>query len=1152
MSVLVILALLFGMVATFVSPALATAGIVRGAYSFNHNGTSTDRIAIDPPAVTQGDVDAGAILMAHLVATAQSEVINISICPLQAGWTQVEHAGGIDDVVQHIWWRHVTAPQTAFATYTFVSRLGGCDVQSGTTTSITGAITLYTGVDTDNPIGAVASAATSTRPTSWAAPAIQTSHPAGSRVVRYFGVDNQRDIGPTDSTRVYSVGTVDVPRSAAAFDAVLSAGGAVAPFTSSSKTAAWVATTVVLEEPSAPTGPTDTTPPQTTVNSAPYMPGSWTNVPVTVNLSATDVDGSGVKSMAYRASGAETIGPVTVAGASTSVLIASEGVTTVTYAATDNADNIESEQTFGVQVDKTRPALTGEPTTSPNAQGWFSSDVAIGWSCSDVLSGIAGDCPDDSVISGEGFGLSASATVSDRAGNQTTASVTGINIDRTAPATTIAPVPDWSDGPVTVSFLTSDNLSGVQGTYFVVDQGQEQSGNDVVFTESGEYTLRFWSVDLAGNLESPTTIEIKIDSIAPSISHSLSVAPNESGWHRTPVTITFVCADNLSGVASCSEPQTLAVDGAGQTVVGTAVDVAGNDAIDTAIVSIDQTPPLISAGRTPPANGSGWNNSDVVVTYTCSDATSGISVCPAAETVGEGSGQSVSGVATDLAGNSASATVAGISVDLTPPQISVTATLAGGIPYVPDTWVNQPVTVSFSCSDALSGVVSCPAPQVLLEGANQSVTRTAYDIAGNSASATFEQINVDLTAPTIGASLTTADGQPYTPGSWARQAVTVTFDCRDVLSLVASCSAPQSLGDGANQSVTGAVTDAAGNSASTTVGSINVDTVGPAVVATALTADGQPYVPGTWTNQTVTVSFTCADDGSGLAEACPLPVVVSASTTVAGQSVSAQISDIAGHVATSAAIVVMVDKDAPVFTFVPDAQVVEATSDAGAEVTWSVPVAHDAIAGDVSPTCSATPGSLFPLDDTTVTCTATDSSGNLATASFTITVVDTQPPDLDVPEALVVPADSPAGAVVTYDIGAGASLASIAILPDCTPVSGSHFKIGATTVWCSASDAAGNTSTASFTVTVLGAPDLLTTLRGDTISLVTNRGYEHALLRSLDQAQRALQTGQTMRAYGLLLRYRVQVALYSRFGRLSAGVGEQLQTEAQQVTNAMY
>jgi len=72
----------------------------------------------------------------------------------------------------------------------------------------------------------------------------------------------------------------------------------------------------------------------------------------------------------------------------------------------------------------------------------------------------------------------------------------------------------------------------------------------------------------------------------------------------------------------------------------------------------------------------------------------------------EGADQTATLGFTDLASNGASATVGGIHVDLTPPTIAGTrAPLANAAG-----WNNTPVTVSFTCDDALSGA---PTPPVL-------------------------------------------------------------------------------------------------------------------------------------------------------------------------------------------------------------------------------------------------------------------------------------------------------------------------------------------------------------------------------------------------------------------------------------------------------
>src|SRR5205814_1478711 len=90
----------------------------------------------------------------------------------------------------------------------------------------------------------------------------------------------------------------------------------------------------------------------------------------------------------------------------------------------------------------------------------------------------------------------------------------------------------------------------------------------------------------------------------------------------------------------------------------------------------DTTAPTLTGSRAPLANANGWNNTNVVVSWTCADSYSGIKTCPPATTVSsEGANQSVSGSAIDNVGNTASATVGNISIDKTAP------TLSGAVSY---------------------------------------------------------------------------------------------------------------------------------------------------------------------------------------------------------------------------------------------------------------------------------------------------------------------------------------------------------------------------------------------------------------------------------------------------------------------------------------
>ena len=80
-------------------------------------------------------------------------------------------------------------------------------------------------------------------------------------------------------------------------------------------------------------------------------------------------------------------------------------------------------------------------------------------------------------------------------------------------------------------------------------------------------------------------------------------------------------------------------------------------------------------------------------------------------------------------------------------------------------------------------------------------------------------------------------------------------------------------------------------------------------------------------------------------------------------------------------------------------------------------------------------------------------------------VVDTTPPVVTVPAPIRRSATSAGGAAVTYTATATDDIDGN-LSPLCIPASGHTFPIGTTTVTCAAADAAHNTGTASFTVTI--------------------------------------------------------------------------------------
>ncbi len=162
----------------------------------------------------------------------------------------------------------------------------------------------------------------------------------------------------------------------------------------------------------------------------------------------------------------------------------------------------------------------------------------------------------------------------------------------------------------------------------------------------------------------------------------------------------------------------------------------------------------------------------------------------------------------------------------------------------------------------------------------------------------------------------------------------------------------------------------------------------------------------------------------------------------------------------------------PVITC-PDNIVAEGQSPNGAVVIYVSPTAVDSL--DPAPIVISTPvsGSLFALGDTIVECTASDASGHVSNCTFTVSVVDTTPPEIVCPDDITVNADSASGTVVNFEPPFVSDLCDPSPIVNCTPASGSTFPVGETVVECVAEDASGNQAFCSFSITVTSSNQLI-------------------------------------------------------------------------------
>ena len=168
--------------------------------------------------------------------------------------------------------------------------------------------------------------------------------------------------------------------------------------------------------------------------------------------------------------------------------------------------------------------------------------------------------------------------------------------------------------------------------------------------------------------------------------------------------------------------------------------------------------------------------------------------------------------------------------------------------------------------------------------------------------------------------------------------------------------------------------------------------------------------------------------------------------------------------ATGDIVINFIDTTKPEIDFHEDISV-EATSHDGAVVEYVTPLATDNIDGAVSVSCTPASSSTFAFGDNTVTCTATDSSGNTQTSSFNIEITDRTSPKITAPDDITKEATGP---LTPVDLGTPV----VSDISDANPAETNDaptdgFPVGTTTVTWTVTDHGGNSATAIQTVVII-------------------------------------------------------------------------------------
>ena len=410
-----------------------------------------------------------------------------------------------------------------------------------------------------------------------------------------------------------------------------------------------------------------------------------------------------------------------------------EGTHSILGRAIDNAGNTSNTPAQTVKVDATLPTISASVTSGTLVAGWYVTDVTLTAVASDAISGLAliehrldtgaWSAGNTLTVTSEGS-HTIDFRATDVAGLKSTTSLI-VKLDKTAPIVTFTPsgtlgTNGWYTTPVTLQVNASDPLSGVASIEHRLDAGNWISGSSLTISD-GEHTVEARATDKAGNLSAVTTATttgIKVDTIAPTLSLSLTGTLGQNSWYVSDVSLTASVSDATSGIALTEyrldsgswlsgTSMTTSADGP-HTVDFRTTDRAGNQTLASRSFKIDQTAPVLSFTPTGTMGENGWYISDVSLKINSSDGESGIQsvvyrvnqgswISAANLSLGEGI-QDVDARVTDQAGNISTASIR-LQIDTTVPGLILSLSGTSG----KNNWYISNVTSTASVSDTTSG-----------------------------------------------------------------------------------------------------------------------------------------------------------------------------------------------------------------------------------------------------------------------------------------------------------------------------------------------------------------------------------------------------------------------------------------------------------------
>jgi|GEM_PF-6941429 len=790
------------------------------------------------------------------------------------------------------------------------------------------------------------------------------------------------------------------------------------------------------------------------------------------STSASDLDGGST----------DNCGIAMIMASPTSFTCADLGMNQVLLTVTDSAGNSDTCSAMVTVEDNIAPTAVCAGNTFQ-----LDSSGVLSLSGADLDGGSSDNCGIASLsASPNTFGCSdlgsntVTLTVSDAAGNTDTCSTVIVVADGTAPVAVCQNITIQLN-PNGVADITPVDVDGGSTDNCAIDTATV-SPNSFFCFDAGNNTVVLAVADGSGNVDTCNAVVTVEDGTPPTAvcqDATVQLDANGSG--------AITAADINNGSSdNCGTPQVsvnmtnfTCVDLGLNTVTLTATDFGGNsDTCNATVTVIDVDPPVaICQNITVTLSPNGVANitpADVDGGSTDNCGVDSLAVTPSSFTCADVGNNTVLLGVSDASGNLDTCSAIVVVEDTLAPtalcqNVTVTLDSTGlGSITAADLDAGSSDICGIDTIFASPTTFSC-------QGSNNQSVLTVVDVNGNTSTCTANiQISDSIPPMAICQNTIVYLDSMGMAGITASDLDGGSIDACGIDTILISSNSFDCANVNAPVSVTLTVVDGGGNVDSCTSAVTVLDTIAPTITCPGNTV--LPAAPGQCSEQPIFVPNTFVDncagtalfaqiDSSGLTNGSVFPVGVTV------QSYS--ITDASGNADTCVYTVTIVDTEAPVVACPADTTVSNDSAQCSAIVILPIAAATDNCGVDSvmnSFNGSNDASGIYPVGVTTVLFTASDTSGNLDTCSFVVTVLDTEAPIVLCPADTTVPADSVGCAsavnwapVVGFDnCGVDTLIASA--------VNGSAFPAGVTTVSYVVVDSSGNLDSCDFDITVVTAP----------------------------------------------------------------------------------